>query len=360
MTPTIFDHHIVHQSLLIFCFGLVCAAMLTYLVKLHANHLGLISAPNHRSSHINPTPRGGGVGIVGGMLSAYALSNSIVAVSSKMHVCFGLSIVIATLGLLDDRFGLRSTTRLVVQLTCIGLLLWTLGNTMPLPTLSFFTGLIRNSPALYAFNFALLLLFGVWWLNLYNFMDGIDGIAGSQAVFMTLVMLALLTFAGVHSQTLPIPADILLTFLGLLGSTLAFLFYNWPPAKIFMGDVGSTFLGFMMLLLAIVSTQYGLISLEAWLMLGASFICDATVTLCNRVRLGHSPTEAHRSHLYQRLSRKYGNHQTVTLLYTLVNCFWILPLAMLTQFHSSLWLLLGYAPLLYVAHLLGAGQTNDV
>jgi Fuc2NAc and GlcNAc transferase len=193
----------------------------------------------------------------------------------------------------------------------------------------------------------------VWLLNLFNFMDGIDGIAGVQAV--TALSGAALILWSAGSSYWPI------ILLALSASILGFLVFNWAPAKIFMGDAGSSFLGFMLGALALITSATGLINLWGWLILLAIFIGDSTLTLLRRVKSGDKLYEAHRSHAYQILSRKWGSHMPVTLLVLCVNLIWLLPLAWAASVWPAegiLFCLLAYLPLLWFMYRVGAGTTN--
>jgi Fuc2NAc and GlcNAc transferase len=203
----------------------------------------------------------------------------------------------------------------------------------------------------------LLLFAGVWWINLFNFMDGIDGIAASQAVFM-LVAAAVL---GVWFH--PGVADVSgwLWMLAVAAATLGFLRFNWPPARIFMGDVGSTYLAFMIFALALLSVREGWLTYPVWLVLGAVFVSDASVTLLRRMLAGERWFEAHRSHAYQRLSRRWGSHRRVTLLSISFNLLLLAPLAW-TCLAWPRWawvcVVLTYTPLAAAMLALGAGKQD--
>ena len=209
-----------------------------------------------------------------------------------------------------------------------------------LPALALF-GLTIVTPVIKLIMAVLAVLAVVWILNLFNFMDGIDGIAGVETISTTLVMggilLALNTDFGLVS---------LHFLLGL--STAGFLFWNFPPAKIFMGDAGSAFIGLM---LAIFVLLAGTVSEElfwAWLVMLGVFIVDATATLLKRLIQGYKPHEAHCSHAYQIASRKYKSHLRVTLSVLFINLFWLAPIAVLISIgflDGFLGLIFAYAPL---------------
>ena len=209
----------------------------------------------------------------------------------------------------------------------------------------------------------LLLLTAVWWINLFNFMDGIDGIAGMQAIFMLLSAAGLAVYA--HPEALYSPVWVWMVCIS--AATAGFLLLNWPPAKIFMGDVGSTWLAFVVFALALPSIQAGWLSYTSWLVLSALFVTDATVTLVTRMLRGERWYQAHRSHAYQRLSRKWqddrkAGHRAVTLLFLGVNVLWLAPLATATLLLPSydwLWLMLAYSPLVVCTWRLGAGRPDS-
>ena len=343
-------------------FFLPLAACLTALVCglliiRNAQKWRLIANPNQRSSHVRPTPNGGGLGVVlAGVLTGlclvwyshwtWILGSTVIAIST----------VLAAVGLIDDLRPMRASYRLGVQLVVSVAILLSMGG---LPEIERFTGADTSRIFLYAF----LLLVSLWWINLFNFMDGIDGLAGSQAVFMLVSGAALL--AWLNPAVIGHP--MWMWMLCIATAAVGFLFLNWTPAKIFMGDVGSIYLALMILSLALMSIRYRWISvpmgLSMWVILGATFVVDATTTLLVRMAKGQRWYEAHRSHLYQRLSRRWGGHGPATLLYMAVNVFWLLPLAascILWPQWALIWVVLAYLPLLLAAIALGAGQSDKI
>jgi len=201
----------------------------------------------------------------------------------------------------------------------------------------------------------------VWWINLFNFMDGIDGLAGMQAIFMLLAGAMLLVLLRPEVAADPL----IIWMLCIAGGTAGLMLLNWQPAKIFMGDVGSVYLAFMLLsfgLLSIRNSMLGVsMGLSMWAILGATFATDATITLITRMLTCEKWYQAHRSHLYQRFSRKLGSHRAVTLIYLIVNLFWLLPLAFLCT-HNPQWsvalAVVAYLPLIAVAIRYGAGRPD--
>jgi len=210
---------------------------------------------------------------------------------------------------------------------------------------------------------------GLWWLNLFNFMDGIDGIAAMQALSM-LSAAAVLSFIA---QPDVIHSAVWWYMLYVASATLGFLLLNWPPAKVFMGDVGSLWLGFSIFALALLSIQENWLNYGVWMILAALFVSDATVTLLTRMMCGERWYEAHRSHAYQRLSRRFSpqrmdtrqsrfwGHRRVTLGALLINLFWLSPLALAAVLWPQwIWalVLIAYLPLIAVALLAGSGKPD--
>jgi Fuc2NAc and GlcNAc transferase len=326
-------------------------------VRRRAEALRLVQIPNHRSSHVQPTPSGGGLGIVvAGSLAGVALM--LFSGWGLGGFVLGLAAVLAAVSLRDDMAHLPARVRFGVQVAvCTGLFV-TLGD---LPVLTLSAGL-EFQLAGWAL-FGLLLLVGVWWINLFNFMDGIDGIAGMQAVFMLLAGAALA--AWLHPEAMSSPAWLLMLFVA--AATAGFLLLNWPPAKIFMGDVGSTWLAFMVFALALLSVQSGWLSYATWLVLAAVFVTDATVTLLTRMLRGEPWYEAHRSHAYQRLSRRWqgdrkAGHRSVILLVAAVNVLWLAPWAWACvqwPAGSVAFVVAAYLPVVAAALWLGAGRSDQ-
>jgi Fuc2NAc and GlcNAc transferase len=253
-------------------------------------------------------------------------------------------LAVGMVGLADDVRSMPVALRLSVQFAAFIWCVWMLG---PLPPVHFGVGVVDLGIA----GLALAVVFLVWFLNLYNFMDGIDGIAGVEAVSVMMFAAILLAWPGDGSS----PALVLLV---ASASVLGFLAWNWPPAKIFMGDSGSGFLGFCLGSIAWATIAAGRLSIWVWLILLGAFIVDATVTLVRRWLRGAHVTQAHRSHAYQRLSRRYGSHKKITLGILGLNVLWLDPLAYLAAAHPPLGAVLAvtaWLPLILAAYWSGAG-----
>ncbi|WP_158904648.1 glycosyltransferase family 4 protein [Burkholderia sp. L27(2015)] len=340
--------HKLFVALLIALTGLL--SWLVARIVMHNNvRFGLLAPPNERSSHVNPTPHGGGIGIaLGGTAAGLALA---LHDAATIWILLGLALLIGVVGLIDDIRPLSARIRLVVQAMTCGALL---SNLAPLPQLPLTAHLALGGVGLAA----LLIVTAMWWLNLFNFMDGIDGLAAMQAAFMLSVAAALAAIL----HPVAIGSALWCWMLALAAASVGFLLLNWPPARIFMGDVGSTYLAFMIFALALMSVSEGWLSYASWLVLGALFIVDATVTLVRRIRPGHSLSHAHRSHAYQRWSRRWGAHRPVTLLATAINALWLAPMAWLVLAQPAYaWLitLIAYAPLIIGVIILGAGKPDN-
>ena len=324
--------------------GVLAALAIGFVVR-HAARLGLIQPPNARSSHITATPVGGGIGIVLG--SAVAGLFTVGGEPRLVPAVLLASIGFAVLGLWDDLRPLPAVVRLAVQLVLVAVALVVVS-----PWVSATGGDARGVTALVC---ALLTLAIVYWVNLYNFMDGIDGVAGSEALFLLLTPLGLALISTPALSTNPLfwwPTAV-------AASVAAFLRFNWAPARIFMGDVGSTFLGFLIAIFAIFEVRAGWLSLSAALILPACFITDGTLTLLRRALQGENIMTAHRRHAYQQMARRIGSHGRVTLAMTAINLLWLLPLAILAQMaiaFGPMLVITAYTPLAFLAFAAGAGR----
>jgi Fuc2NAc and GlcNAc transferase len=305
---------------------------------------GIVDVPNARSSHDRPVPRGGGLVVAvvaSGALLALGLSDLL-----AWPVAFALLVpgaAVAGIGYLDDLGGVPASRRLCVQALAAAAALAILGG--------WDAGLPRDSAGWWILQAALVV--GITWsTNLYNFMDGIDGIAGAEAVFLGAGGALLLWSAGVQPGAA-------LACLVLGATALGFLVWNWPPARIFMGDVGSGYLGLVFAVLALATSRAEPGLLAGWLILAGAFVVDSGVTLARRLARRERFYEAHRIHAYQWLARRFGRHAPVTLLYGAVNLLWLLPMAWLSVRLPSYagWIAAAaLTPLLVAAAAAGAGR----
>ncbi|WP_050122680.1 MraY family glycosyltransferase [Yersinia alsatica] len=329
----------------------VVSVMLTYLLRVYALKNNIIDTPNSRSSHVIPTPRGGGVAIVVSFLIGIMLFyfQGYLALLPAVGLIISGG-VIALVGFWDDHGHIAARWRLLAHFSAAAFLLFCLGG-FPALTISGYT----IDLGLFGSVFGLLFL--VWMLNLYNFMDGIDGLASAEAVIACIGAIVIYLISGSH-----IELDSYLVLWLLASTVLGFLLWNFPPAKIFMGDAGSGFLGLIIGSLAISAGWIETKFFFCWLILLGLFIVDATWTLVRRVLGGFKVYEAHRSHGYQIASRKFKRHLPVTLLAIAINVVWLFPIALLVGLNivnPIIALIVSYIPLLYVDYKLNAGINND-
>jgi Fuc2NAc and GlcNAc transferase len=322
--------------------ALLASAVITGLIRRFALRHGVLDVPNERSSHRTPTPRGGGVAIVVATSVALGVLVWRGAVRSDLLVALaGGGVAVALVGLMDDRRRVSAGVRLAVHLAAAIWAIFWLGGLPPLQ-------LGGQVVALGWPGWVLAVLGIVWVLNLFNFMDGIDGIAASEATFVA--WCGGLLAAGVSAGSAAF----------VLGAAcLGFLGWNWPPARIFMGDVGSGYIGYSIAVLALAAARSNPVAIWVWLILGGVFFVDATVTLLRRLRRGERVHEAHRSHAYQWLGRRWGSHLRVTLVVLLVNVLWLLPcgaFAALQPQYAAMTVLVALVPLGVLALAAGAGR----
>ena len=271
------------------------------IIRRYAIRKALFDRPNERSLHVVPTPRLGGVAIVVWALAAGALLA--LRGDSDLRLLVVAGLVVAGLGLIDDVRPLPASIRFVVQIAVSAAFVWLDGDVRALH-LVVMDGVAFDLPAWLAAS-ALVIWF-VATLNIYNFMDGMDGLAGLQAVTASLGQGLLLASAG---------APDLAAFSGVIGaSSGGFLMHNFPPARIFLGDAGSTFLGFIFAGLAVVGMHRGLSIAQMTLPL-APFLLDGTFTIFRRALRREAIWRAHRSHLYQRAVQTGLEHRAVLLVY---------------------------------------------
>lgn len=246
--------------------------------------------PNHRSLHEHITPRNGGIGIMFGFVASLILGAVWLdwPIGWQWALAFGLLLITAWI---DDHGHIPAIWRLCIQLLAAALVVeagfWPAELHLP--------GIVFQAPVwLLVTGFV---LFIVWMTNLYNFMDGMDGFAGSMSLFGFSVM-AIVSFEQDYAFAM---------LNALLASACAgFLIWNWPRAKIFMGDVGSTLLGFLAAVFVLYAASHGIMHIWQGLLLFSVFIVDASFTLLYRLYRGEKLWHAHQDHLYQRLARRYS------------------------------------------------------
>ncbi len=328
---------------------IVCSALvafgLTGLLRRYALQAQILDIPNQRSSHTVPTPRGGGLAVAAAFCLCLLVAGAWgLVLPSLLMAAVGGGSAVAAIGFVDDRGHVPARWRLLVHFLAAAWAVAWLGGMPALPIGGYATDL--GAAGVLAAIFLT-----VWLLNLYNFMDGIDGLAGVETVTVAAGAALLLLFTDQPAAAVG-PA-----LLAAAGS--GFLFWNWPPARIFMGDAGSGFIGFVLAVFAL----SGALSFWSWLILLGVFLVDASYTLSRRLLRGERVYEAHRSHAYQRAARRHGAHRPVTLAVALINVVWLWPWAFLAQRLPELGLLMtviAWLPLLALAVMLGAGESEEL
>ena len=321
---------LVSASLLVF--------LLTGILRKYALSRSLLDIPNERSSHSVPTPRGGGVSIV----LVFILSLPYLMISDVLPVDIVIAYVgtgagVALIGFLDDHGHIAARWRLLAHLLAAAWALFWIGGMPPVLVLG-------HTIDLYWIGQVLALLYLVWMLNLYNFMDGINGLASIEAITVSLGGSLLLYLYGDIQNLWLLPIILVATVSG-------FIFWNFPVAKIFMGDACSGFLGIILGMFTIqIAWEYPFM-LWSWFILLGVFIVDATITLLSRIIKGEKFYEAHCSHAYQIASRKYNSHITVSIAVGVINVLWLLPIAnfvRLDWLNGILGVLIAYLPLIWL------------
>ncbi|MCF6330720.1 MAG: glycosyltransferase family 4 protein [Sulfurimonas sp.] len=306
----------------------ILSFILTYLIKNYAIKKSLVDIPNDRSSHTTATPHGGGIAIAVTWFIGISYLYYTDDINSSLYYALLVGVIISVVSYLDDLYELSAKIRLITQVLAAVLGLYLLGGLEKIDIVIFY-----NENQIFTNIFAILMI--IWFINLYNFLDGIDGYAGSEAVFLAIA--GFLLFGGAH-------------FLVLAVAVLGFLVWNWHKAKIFMGDVGSTLLGYNIAIFTIYYANQEPLNLWIWVILFGVFWFDATLTLFRRYKNGEKLSIAHKKHAYQRLNQSGWAHDKVVLFSILVNiilfCIVYLISNILIAFFISLMLL--YASIKFV------------
>ncbi|MEW7991962.1 MAG: glycosyltransferase family 4 protein [Candidatus Thiodiazotropha sp.] len=344
--------------------GFLFSLVMTGVARAYALRRGLIDRPNLRSSHMVETPRGGGIAFVLVYLGALAWLMLAPAEGGGQGDRLSLTLLlggglVVVIGFIDDHRNVTPLLRLVIHLIAAVIAL----TLLDMPGIELWPGLTAAGWWL-----KIVAVIGlVWLLNLYNFMDGIDGIASLQGITVLTgaVLLLALNRSGLEATT---------PLLLLAACIAGFMLWNWPPAKIFMGDAGSGFIGYALGVFALHTANAYPISLWSWLILLGLFVVDASWTLGVRMAKGEKWYQPHAKHAYQHLARRRQSiyiargetqersrslaHRWVILRGLAVNLLWLLPLAWLAAMFPGYGLaltLLAYLPLLIQVRAVGAG-----
>jgi len=303
-------------------FAFAASVVLTGLLRAYALRRSLLDVPNERSSHISATPRGGGLAIVLVVLAVTGwLQQRQLLPPGLALVLSGGGAAVALIGWIDDHRSLGAAVRAGTHLLVAAWAVYVFGGVAEIDL-----GFARL-PLGVTFGSALAVIAIAWLINVYNFLDGTDGYAASQAVCTALAGALLFHFAG---------KDVLAILCAtVVAASAGFLVWNWSPAKIFMGDVGSYFLGYVFGVLALFGEKSSTVPAFLWFILLAVFFCDASLTLLRRLLAGERWYEAHRSHAYQRLHQMGFSHRRIATLLILVNAVLLWPLAWLATAHPD-------------------------
>jgi len=326
---------------LFLCFAaFVASAAFVGLFIKFANKIALVDVPNKRSSHVIPTPRGGGVVFVALYSFFGVLAYFQGALSLNNFIIFSAPVFVAVLSLIDDIISLSARLRLFFHaLFVIGILIF-YGDLPALP----FLGWQFDSQY---FLFPLYVLIGVGLINIFNFMDGIDGYVSISSLAWLLLLASF--YSGYVSLYLaPYLASIL----------LGFVVWNFPKAGVFMGDVGSTFLGLTFFICILETAKEIDLTLWFWLICLVPFWVDSLYTMITRYLSGQRWYEAHRLHIYQKLSVRWKSHTRVVLAALLMILMLNIPLALLSHVFQDLGpalLLLAVLPVIIIGYKIRAG-----
>lgn len=320
------------------------AAVVAWLVARNASRLGLQDVPNERSSHQSLTPRGGGLGIVAGVAAGtLVLAAAGIRPGKDLGVLLAGSVLVAALGAIDDRYSIRARYRLAVQLAVAVAIVILIGGVerFPLPT-----------PLDVPLGWLAAPLAVVWLVsvtNFYNFMDGIDGLAAGQTVASCAGVAIAVWSAGAVELAVVLAA-----------ATLGFLLLNSPPARIFLGDIGSTSLGFTIASLPLLAPAGGRSMALFGVAIGLTlFLLDPLETLVRRVRAGHRIGTAHRWHSYQRLAPTRGRQRVVALCLVFVGLVLSLGGGIAYRAPWLAWPLVALGLAAFAAERFLAGRTRD-
>jgi len=283
---------------------------LTFLYRKWAVKRSILDFPNERSSHLTPTPRGGGVAIVISFYLSLIILFLTDHIENKLFYALIPGLALAIIGSIDDIRQISPAKRLIVHFLCSGFAIFWLGG--------FKISYIEHMNWLWS----VILLFGfVWFINLFNFLDGSDGYASMETI---LVSLALWYLTKMN------------VFFILCLSAAGFLYWNWPKAKIFMGDSGSTTLGYILIVLGTYLHNTMTLDFSYWLILTSLFWFDASVTLFRRLIHMERLSQAHKKHVYERAINGGFSHLNILITGILINASLFVVCISVLKDHFSL------------------------
>ena len=265
----------------------------------------LVDMPNERSLHHRPVSRGGGIALLAGLAAGFAVVTVIEVPASRHGWVLAGALIIGGISFADDIRRISPAIRILFHLAAAACVVSAglASERIDLPGATLDLGTIAGT--------AMTMLFVVWVVNLYNFMDGMDGFAGG----MTAIGFTTLAVLCAHRDASMLVAASLV----VASASLGFLLFNFPPARIFMGDLGSSLLGYLCAVMMLAADRSASVPLWISVLVFSPFVVDASVTLVRRIVAGERPWRAHRSHFYQRLVRLgWGHRKTVVREYALM------------------------------------------
>jgi Fuc2NAc and GlcNAc transferase len=298
-----------NKTILLSCLSAFLFSVLaTGLVRIYSLKKQILDIPNERSSHITPTPRGGGIAIVTTFfLSILCLFFTDRIDANLFYALAGGGFAIAAIGYYDDIFSMKARWRFLIHFfAACWAAYWIEG---------------------FSINVLLTLLGIIWCINFYNFMDGIDGLAGSEGIFLSIASGIMFWLAGAMNLAFAMWL--------LSAAIIGFTLWNWPPAKIFLGDVGSGFLGYIFSVFGLYSINKNYASVSFWWIILSIFLCDSTFTLLYRIYQGKNWYSAHHEHAYQHLVSFGATHKLITSCILLINFFILFPLAYAVLYYPT-------------------------
>ncbi len=320
------------------------ALIITGLVRKYSLKNALIDVPNERSSHSIPTPRGGGLSIALSILLVIGLLFFAGWIAMEFALALGIGgLIVVIIGWIDDHRHIPALWRAISYFIAAGWAIVCLGGLERI--------LLGSQVLSLGYMGTFLAIFWIVWLtNLYNFMDGTDSMAAIQAICVGLLAGILFWLEGQYG--------VAIVCFVIAASSCGFLFWNWPPAKIFMGDVGSCTLGFCFGVLAVIGEIEDTVPLVVWFILLAVFIGDATLTLLMRIMKGEKWYQAHKSHAYQRWVQMGASHKRLALGVLLINVMILWPMATMAFVWGEYSYHIAAASILLISVLWGAIQVH--
>lgn len=322
---------------------LISYTFAVFLEKIFIRYGKFIDNPVEKSCHIKPTPTAGGLAILFSYSIFIYTLIVLLGANANIFLILLISIIpVAFTGLLDDLKNVNIYIRLLVQFFSATLIIYY----FQINNSTYFE--INQSTILITI---LSIILSVWLMNLFNFMDGIDGYASTECIFISFVASILLYLNDSES--------LMYVYLAGLGAVnIGFIFRNWYPAKIFMGDTGSISIGCILAFFIFYSASESILSIYTWLILLSVFIADSSYTLLVRVVTKKNIFRRHLTHAFHKMTIKENSHLFTVKKMILINLSWVFPMSFLSNIYSDYNIVLAitaYLPLLFILIKIGAG-----